>query len=83
MQKMFSPRVRITYWRKLWLWLAETEQELGLSDISDEAIAQMKAHLIPNDQDFKVAAIEERERRHDGQQCHSMIAARREVDRMG
>ena len=67
MLHLFSPRTRITYWRKLWLWLAEGEKELGVSEISDEAIAQMKAHLVPTDRDFEVAAIEEKKRRHDGQ----------------
>ena len=36
--------------------------------MSDEAIAQMKAHLTLTDEDFKVAAVEEKKRRHDGQQ---------------
>lgn len=67
MLQLFSPQVRSTTWRKLWLWLAEGEKELGL-DISDEAIEQMKAHLSLTDQDFEVAATEEKKRRHDGQQ---------------
>lgn len=67
MLHLFSPQVRSTTWRKLWLWLAEGEKILGL-DISDQAIAQMKAHLTLTDEDFQVAAIEEKKRRHDGQQ---------------
>jgi adenylosuccinate lyase len=59
MKTIFSARTRATTWRKLWCWLAESQKELGL-DISDEAIAQMKAHIEMTDEDFKVAAEEER-----------------------
>lgn len=38
--------------------------ELGLA-ISNEAIEQMKAHLVIQDDEFKVAAEEEKRRRHD------------------
>jgi adenylosuccinate lyase len=43
-------------------WTAE--KELGLN-ISDEAISQMKSHITMTDDDFDVAAVEERRRRHD------------------
>jgi adenylosuccinate lyase len=46
------------------VWLAEAEQELGLS-ISDEALAEMRANVEFTDEDFVVAAEEERKRRHD------------------
>ncbi|KAF2084169.1 adenylosuccinate lyase [Saccharata proteae CBS 121410] len=64
MKELFSPRTRFTTWRKLWLYLAESEKELGL-DISDEAIEQMKAHLVIQDDEFPIAAEEEKRRRHD------------------
>ncbi|EED15531.1 adenylosuccinate lyase Ade13, putative [Talaromyces stipitatus ATCC 10500] len=64
MKYLFSPRNRFSTWRSLWLWLAEAEKELGLP-ISDEAISQMKAHLIIQDDEFAVAAEEEKRRRHD------------------
>lgn len=64
MKYLFSPRNRFSTWRQLWIWLAESEKELGL-DISDEAIAQMKAHQVIQDDEFKVAAEEEKKRRHD------------------
>jgi adenylosuccinate lyase len=64
MLALFSPRTRASTWRQLWIWLAEAEKELGL-EISDEAIAQMKAHVTKTDADFAVAAIEEKRRRHD------------------
>lgn len=44
---------------RLWVWLAEAEKELGL-EISDEAISQMKAHITMTDEDFEVAAVEEK-----------------------
>ncbi len=65
MLHLFSAQVRSSTWRKLWIWLAEGEKELGL-DISDEAIAQMKAHVTLTGEDFRVAAVEEKKRRHDG-----------------
>ncbi|KAK3216403.1 hypothetical protein GRF29_8g3181235 [Pseudopithomyces chartarum] len=64
MKYLFSPRNRFSTWRKLWIWLAESEKELGL-DISDDAIAQMKEHQIIQDEEFKIAAEEEKKRRHD------------------
>lgn len=64
MNTIFSNRNRSGTWRQLWVWLAEGEKELGL-DISEEAIAQMKANIYMTDDDFKVAAEEEKKRRHD------------------
>ncbi|KAG0647386.1 Adenylosuccinate lyase [Hyphodiscus hymeniophilus] len=64
MSTIFSARTRATTWRKLWIWLAEAEQELGLA-ISEEALAEMRANIEFTDEDFKVAAEEERKRRHD------------------
>lgn len=64
MKTIFSARTRHNTWRQLWVWLAEAEKELGLP-ISDEAVAQMKEHVVMTDEDFIVAAEEERKRRHD------------------
>ncbi len=58
----WSPQKKHSTWRRLWLALAETEQELGL-DITDEQLSQMKAHL--DDVDFSVAEAKEKELRHD------------------
>lgn len=63
MSYIFSSRNRFSTWRSLWLWLAESEKELGLN-ISDEAIQQMKAHLIIQDDEFEIARVEEKRRRH-------------------
>ncbi|KAI9844396.1 MAG: adenylosuccinase ade13 [Sclerophora amabilis] len=64
MLSLFSPATRASTWRQLWVWLAESEKELGL-DISDEAIQQMRAHVKLTKEDFEVAAVEEKRRRHD------------------
>ena len=62
MQYLFSPEHKFRTWRKLWIALAEAEQELGLP-ITDEQIAEMKAHAdeIPYD----IAEQREKEVRHD------------------
>ncbi len=62
MQYIFSPDMKFTTWRKLWIALAESEQELGLN-ITDEQIAELKAHV--NDVDYEKAAKYEKECRHD------------------
>ncbi|KAK6517786.1 adenylosuccinase ade13 [Arthrobotrys conoides] len=64
MAVLFSPKTRSTTWRYLWLWLAKAEKQLGV-EISDEAIAQMEAAVEVNEEDLKVAAEEEKRRRHD------------------
>lgn len=74
MSKVFSPMTKFSTWRKLWVALAESEQELGLN-ITDEQIEEMKAHIY--DIDFKRAAEFEKKLRHDvmahvhtfGEQC--------------
>ena len=53
MQFIFSPDMKFTTWRKLWIALAEAEQELGLN-ITDEQINELKAHV--NDVDYEKAA---------------------------
>jgi adenylosuccinate lyase len=62
MLELWSPQTRHSMWRRLWLALAEAEQQLGVP-IPDEAIAQMRAHL--NDIDFTLVATYERRFRHD------------------
>ena len=59
---LFSPQFKHQTWRKLWIWLAEGEKELGLP-ITDEQIAELKAH--ESDINWKEAAEEEKRRRHD------------------
>ena len=62
MQEIWSSRRKIGTWRRLWLALAESEQELGL-DITDEQIKELRSHL--DDIDFGAASKYEKELRHD------------------
>lgn len=64
MLTLFSPRTRASTWRQLWIWLAESQKELGL-DIPELALTQMEAAKRFSDDDFPVAAAEEKRRRHD------------------
>jgi len=64
MVHLFSARKRFSTWRQLWVWLAEAEKELGL-DISDEAIEQLRQNVQIKDEEFPIAAAEEKKRRHD------------------
>jgi len=59
---LFSPQFKFQTWRRLWIWLAEGEKELGLS-ITDEQIEELKAH--ETDINWEEAAAEEKRRRHD------------------
>ena len=62
MQYLFSPDNKFRTWRRLWVALAEAEQELGLP-ITDGQIAELKAHM--EDINYEVAAAREKEVRHD------------------
>lgn len=74
MQELFSPDRKFRTWRKLWVALAEAEQELGLP-ITAEQIEELKNHL--DDINYDTAAKEEAKVRHDvmahvhayGEQC--------------
>ena len=61
MQYIFSPDKKFKTWRRLWIALAEAEQELGLA-ITDEQIAELKAHA--EDINYEVAKEREKEVRH-------------------
>lgn len=62
MSYIFSDEKKFSTWRKLWVALAEAEQELGLN-ITDEQIAEMKANIY--NIDYELAAKKEKEFRHD------------------
>ncbi len=80
MQYIFSQDKKFSTWRKLWIALAETEMELGLSQdgkpvITQDMIDEMKQHI--DDINYDVAKAREAEVRHDvmshvyayGKQC--------------
>ncbi|HUQ48692.1 MAG TPA: adenylosuccinate lyase [Gemmatimonadaceae bacterium] len=62
MLELWSPKTRHGLWRRLWLALAEAQQELG-AEIPNVAISQMRHHL--DDIDFDAVAAYERRFRHD------------------
>ncbi len=80
MQYIFSQDMKFRTWRRLWIALAETEKELGLSQggkpvITQEQIDELRAHA--DDINYEEARAREKEVRHDvmshvyayGQQC--------------
>ena len=62
MQAVWSPRKKFTTWRRLWLALAQSQQELGL-DITSAQINDLSEHL--DDIDYANAAAYEKKLRHD------------------
>ena len=62
MSALWSSQRKFSTWRRLWVALAEAEQELGL-DISSAQIAELKAHV--DDIDFPAARAYEKKLRHD------------------
>ena len=60
---IFSPDKKFSTWRRLWIALARAEKELGLTQITDEMIAELEAHI--DDINYDVAAEEEKKLRHD------------------
>ncbi len=62
MQYLFSADHKFKTWRRLWIALAEAEQQAGLP-ITDEQIAEMKAHA--EDVDYPLAEAYEKKLRHD------------------
>lgn len=62
MKYLFSPEMKFKTWRKLWIALAETEQELGLP-ITDEQIAELK--VAADDINYDEAKEREKIVRHD------------------
>jgi len=62
MQRLFSPDMRYSTWRKLWVSLARAEHALGLP-VSQEQVDELAAHI--DDIDYDVVAKREAEVRHD------------------
>jgi len=74
MSRIFSPNFKFGTWRQLWIWLAESESELGLP-ISDEQLEELRT--TKDKLNLDVAAAYEKKLRHDvmahvhawGEQC--------------
>jgi adenylosuccinate lyase len=62
MSYLFSDEMKFKTWRKLWVALAESERELGLS-ISEEQIHELKTNI--DNINYEDAEQKEREIRHD------------------
>ncbi|MBE6061630.1 MAG: adenylosuccinate lyase [Clostridium sulfidigenes] len=62
MSYIFSEEMKFKIWRKLWVALAEGEQELGLN-ITDEQIKELRDNI--ENIDYELAAAREKEVRHD------------------
>ncbi len=62
MKYIFSPDMKFKTWRKLWIALAEAENELGLP-VTQEQIDELKAHA--DDINYEVAEEREKIVRHD------------------
>lgn len=54
MQHIYSDDNKFSTWRRLWVALAESEQELGLP-ITDEQIRELRAHITDIDYDYAAA----------------------------
>ena len=62
MQRAFSDEKRFKLWRKLWVALAESQMELGLT-VTQEQVDELKKYA--EEIDYELAAKFEREVRHD------------------
>jgi adenylosuccinate lyase len=62
MATLWGDQRKFSTWRRLWVWLAEAEAELGLP-VTKEQIAELRAHT--DDINFEAAEQYERKLRHD------------------
>ena len=62
MLHLFSPDMRFSTWRRLWVALARAEHELGLP-VTAEQVDELAAHT--EDIDYDVVSAKEKEIRHD------------------
>ena len=63
MQYIFSPDNKFQNWRKLWYSLAKAQKKLGLANITDEQLEEMKKNI--SNIDFQKAKEYEKKLRHD------------------
>lgn len=64
MQAIWSDRRKFETWRRIWLALAEAQQELGLA-VSKEQVEALRRALVISEEDFRRADEHERRLRHD------------------
>ena len=64
MQAIWSPRRKFGLWRRIWLALAEAEQDLGLP-ITNDQLDELRTHLDPTNEELENAAAHESRLRHD------------------
>ena len=62
MRRLFSDQARFSTWRRLWIILAQAQQELGLP-VTDEQIEEMQSHA--HDIDYAAVLRYEQELKHD------------------
>ncbi len=62
MSQIWGPQKKFSTWRRLWVYLAKAERELGLP-ITPEQVAELEANV--DNIDFAAAAEHERRLRHD------------------
>lgn len=63
LMRIFSEKNRTLIWRQLWIWLAEAEKELGLKEITDDMLREMKE--MKERIDWNVLRKEEKRLKHD------------------
>lgn len=62
MLHLFSPDMRFTTWRRLWVALAQAQHDLGLP-VTQEQVDELRSHITPIDYDY--VSKKESELRHD------------------
>ncbi|VDK71349.1 unnamed protein product [Onchocerca ochengi] len=63
LMNILSERNRVLIWRQMWIWLAEAEMQLGLKQVTEEAIEEMKKSKEVIDWD--TIRREEKRTKHD------------------
>lgn len=64
MQEIWSPRHRYTVWRRVWLAVAEAQQEVGLP-VNREQVEAIRAHVEVTPEDIRRALQYEQKLKHD------------------
>ncbi|CAD5209800.1 unnamed protein product [Bursaphelenchus xylophilus] len=63
LMEFFSEKAKTQTWRQLWIWLAESEKELGLPQITEEMIQEMKDQR--DNINWDMVRSEEKRLKHD------------------